>query len=160
MDDIRSGKGRDRSEMRITLRRALWIALFAAFASPAQALPDCGALRAALQGSVEVSDLENHLDGAEACQSALQLGGASSFHCQWGFSYRSKAGSDAFRAMDALLRQCLDAAPVDADGSPVNHPDSFDQRHYRATGFMLSLSLKDKAALARSFVFLGWAPEQ
>ena len=69
------------------------------------------------------------------------------------FDYRAPEAEMMRRHLASGLKACLRATAVAAE-TGVNHPDSYDQQRFRAEGAELSLSLKDKAALDKSFVFL------
>ncbi|MEM7075357.1 MAG: hypothetical protein AAF484_09750 [Pseudomonadota bacterium] len=72
--------------------------------------------------------------------------------CRWDFAYRATAAGALFDTLSETLSACLD--PADAPAAPVNHPDSYAQRQYRAAQTAVSVALKDKAGLDKSFVFL------
>lgn len=72
--------------------------------------------------------------------------------CRWSFAYRSAAAEDMFDRLAAHLSTCL--GPPGGEAAPVNHPDSYRLLQFEAKEAVISLSLKDKAALQRSFVFL------
>lgn len=50
------------------------------------------------------------------------------------------------------VRQCAD--PITVPPSVVNHPDSYDLLQFNFGPAIVSVSLKDKAALAKTYVFL------
>ncbi|MCK0151925.1 hypothetical protein MWU54_17915 [Marivita sp. S6314] len=87
------------------------------------------------------------------CTLSRVLGGGVSEDCSWSFPLRADAARQRFDEMSALLRSCADG-PVTMQGAAVNHPDSYDQLTAQVGGQEVSLSLKDKGALGRSFVFL------
>ncbi len=123
-----------------------------------QVLPTCTdllALTAAATPDGAANSAPPLPPGAESCQRSLQLGGAHSLHCAWAFPYRSAAATEAFATLDTRLRSCLSARPAKSARQPVNHPDSFHQREYDTVKTSLSLALKDKAALNRTYLFLG-----
>ncbi|MEM6374950.1 MAG: hypothetical protein AAF686_01840 [Pseudomonadota bacterium] len=72
--------------------------------------------------------------------------------CQWSFDYRSAAANALFGHISADLVACL--GPAKALEPGVNHPDSYQLRQFEAPERLISLSLKDKASLEQSFVFL------
>jgi len=90
---------------------------------------------------------------AAACRTALQPGGKAYF-CAWEYPYRADAATSAFARADAEVLACIgDRATMRSDRG-VNHPDSYAARQYRLEGASVTVSLKDKAQLGRSFVFL------
>jgi len=95
------------------------------------------------------------LAGAEKCTMSRSEAGANAYHCTWGFSYRDAAASAFFREVDADLRTCLAGRAESAKDRGVNHPDTYDQRRYGLDDVIVTVSLKDKSALDRTFVFLG-----
>ncbi len=100
------------------------------------------------------------LAGAQAtCRTALSLEGTQSLHCGWGFDYRAPAAQAQFDAGLAALSDCLGEDAAVQPDQMVNHPDFYDQRVYTTPSGELGLSLKDKAALGQSFVFLRIAPK-
>lgn len=95
------------------------------------------------------------LADAEKCTMSRSDSGANAYHCIWGFPYRDVAASAFFGAVDADLRGCFaDSARFAADQG-VNHPDTYDQRRYGLDDVVVTVSLKDKSALGRTYVFLG-----
>ena len=88
------------------------------------------------------------------CSINLLQGGISQMSCHWDFSYRSTESLLRFEDIQAEIENCLgtDAAlPADTQ---VNHPDSFELRQYEGQGARVALSLKDKAGLDQTLVFL------
>lgn len=95
------------------------------------------------------------LAGSEKCTMSRSETGANAYHCIWGFPYRDAAASAFFGAVDEDLRGCFaDSAEV-ANDQGVNHPDTYDQRRYGLDDVVVTVSLKDKSALRRTYVFLG-----
>jgi hypothetical protein len=86
------------------------------------------------------------------CQTSIALGGATSAHCAWGFAYRSVASQQVFE--DFLNRIAACGTPITQTGPEVSHPDSYDLRQFQVDGKTVSVSLKDKGALAQTYVFL------
>ena len=72
--------------------------------------------------------------------------------CRWSFAYRSAAAQETFDRIADHLSECLGAPR--AEEAPVNHPDSYRLIQFETTDAVIFLSLKDKASLQRSFVFL------
>lgn len=92
------------------------------------------------------------------CSFSLDTHGAKSANCNWAFSYRSAEANGAFKDMLAELSACADmASGIETDQS-VNHPDFYDLRLMRITGGEMGLSIKDKAAIQQTLVFLRLTP--
>lgn len=120
-----------------------------AFASQSQADAICDRLDVLETAPPTVSDqsLQNM-----NCQTSIALGGAKSVHCAWGFAYRSAAATMVFE--DVLTRIAACGTPIDQTGPEVSHPDSYDLRQFQVDDKTVSVSLKDKGALAQTYVFL------
>ncbi len=76
--------------------------------------------------------------------------------CQWRFEYRALEAHTLFEKIGAALEACL--GPEATQDAPVNHPDSYDLRVFSAKDGAVYLSIKDKAALDATFVFLRRGP--
>ena len=90
----------------------------------------------------------------ETCALIAELSKRENYHCKWGFSYRAPAATAAFAAYEQALRQCLGDRATESRDPGVNHPDFYDRRLFQTDSFGVSVSLKDKAALMQTFVFL------
>ena len=110
-------------------------------------------MAAALDTSAVVTfDLGDTLDQPANCTHSRGLGGALSLHCARAFEYRS---TDATMAFDSLLGQVSScAAAIDRDDQSVSHPDSYDLHQFQLDTGTVSVSLKDKASLAQTYLFL------
>jgi len=86
------------------------------------------------------------------CELSLALGGRRDFVCTWAFDYRDGAAAATFASMLERSVACFDAEAIAADQA-VNHPDFYDQRSIESDGVELKVSIKDKAALRRTYVF-------
>lgn len=76
--------------------------------------------------------------------------------CLWSHGYRDPAARARFDALSAALEACLGHA-ISQD-APVNHPDSYVLRQFGQGAGTVYLSIKDKAALQRTLVFLRTGP--
>ena len=80
--------------------------------------------------------------------------------CQWAYAYRDPAAQSLFEDMASQLSMCLGTEV--ASDAPVNHPDSYDLRQYygqsQGQGADVFLSIKDKASIRKTFVFLRIGP--
>ena len=88
------------------------------------------------------------------CMRSLILGGGAQLHCGWAFSYRADEASRAFDDLVSTVAECLgDEARITAD-LDVNHPDYYDLQTFSLDGREIGVSLKDKATLSETYVFL------
>lgn len=111
--------------------------------------PDCNALsRFAEHGESFALN-----GGLPNCSSSKALGGGSSDDCYWRFEYRSERAIAGFAKLASLLKACSTQLVSEAEPG-VNHPDSYEQLQATYSTVELSLSLKDKAALSESYIFL------
>jgi len=62
-----------------------------------------------------------------------------------------------FEAIWSALTACRPGAAQGGD-QPVNHPDSYDLRQWRADQGVYAVSVKDKGASNRTLVFLRFEP--
>ncbi|MEP0990931.1 MAG: hypothetical protein ABJG73_15220 [Tateyamaria sp.] len=88
------------------------------------------------------------------CTRSLMLDGGTQLHCGWSFTYRASAASEAFEGLVEAVTQCLGDGAVVTTDLNVNHPDFYDLQTFRAGGQEIGVSLKDKAALSETYVFL------
>ena len=95
------------------------------------------------------------------CGQSMGVGGAMSTHCRWAFAYRDPRAAAAYRALVTDLAHCVGPEQVtaNAEDKAVNHPDTYDLRLMAITGGTAGISLKDKAALQQTLVFLRIAPQ-
>ncbi|MEM1162071.1 MAG: hypothetical protein AAGJ28_14145 [Pseudomonadota bacterium] len=93
------------------------------------------------------------LPGAASCDMSLAPGGARSHDCLWSFGYRDAKAAEAFDAMLASAGACFPGGAFVGDQS-VNHPDFYDLQTLAVDGVEIKISLKDKAALQKTLVFL------
>lgn len=94
----------------------------------------------------------------ETCRPVATLAGSGDV-CQWSFAYRAPDAVAGFERLTDNVRSCLGADTERGADTPVNHPDSYDLRQFVAGGTLISVSLKDKAALRRTLVFLRIEPD-
>lgn len=98
--------------------------------------------------------LPDQPDVLSNCRSYQAQGGAVALSCGWPFAYRAGAAWDAFDLLIARLGRCNGVVTIPTDQTVVNHPDSYDQQMFHLSGTTLSVTLKDKGALAQTYVFL------
>jgi hypothetical protein len=93
------------------------------------------------------------LAGASYCLVTKRSNG-SFYHCGWEFPYRAKPAYDTFDALVRGMNDCIGRhATLHSDRS-VNHPDYYALRRYQTAQAEVSVSVKDKSALSRTFVFI------
>ena len=92
--------------------------------------------------------------GADECSVALGEGGIRMYFCSWGFEYRSGEARSFFGELERKLIACLKPSSPARDDQQVNHPDSFIHDTYTVSGIDLSVSVKDKSPLQKTFVFV------
>ncbi len=90
----------------------------------------------------------------EQCGESLGQSGATSRHCAWGYPYRMAQAQQDFKTLGALLQGCFEGAASGNGDQVVNHPDSYDLRMFQTENGALSMSLKDKGALQKTYIFL------
>ncbi|MGI9394879.1 MAG: hypothetical protein ACR2OY_09555 [Boseongicola sp.] len=78
--------------------------------------------------------------------------------CRWTFPYRSENAHIVAESIHRAIKSCEALVSVTND-TPVNHPDSYQARIYIFPAITIVLSIKDKAALAETFVTLRAAPQ-
>ena len=93
------------------------------------------------------------MPGAEFCQLSESLSGVSTHHCAWGFAFRDDAANASFAEMNDAIAQCFDGTATPEDDG-VNHPDSYSQIRHDTDQAVWRVSLKDKSALSKTYVFV------
>ncbi|MGR3614489.1 MAG: hypothetical protein ACU0BB_00420 [Paracoccaceae bacterium] len=86
------------------------------------------------------------------CQKVV-LSDGDALVCQWSFAYRSSHVEAAIKALVGEIENCSQAK-VSGVPAGVNHPDTHTVYQYGTERMQITASLKDKAALGQSFVFL------
>ena len=134
---------------------ALFSACWIGGAQTVKANEACDALASQLDDLAGVqSYLEDISTEKATCGIALQSGGAKSAHCYVAFEYRADSAAAHFAKIESQLSTCFERISTDGAGQIVNHPDSFDQFRFCTASTTLSLSLKDKANLGQTLIFL------
>ncbi|SLN72334.1 hypothetical protein ROA7450_04030 [Roseovarius albus] len=96
----------------------------------------------------EVSDI------AGECRTFREHTGAKGVMCNQPFPYRSEKAVNAFAALNDSIQTCLGSSAGPTQDQAVNHPDSYVLYQYVVENMKVSASLKDKAALQQTIVFL------
>lgn len=125
-------------------------------------LPTCKILSSLLQGAWQNLSSAEHqqsfLDdrrtdlGAKSCAIALGEDARRQLYCRWSFDYRSGEARMWFRRLEHRIRECISLPTDIVEDSPVNHPDTFQQRRYLFRKGEIALSVKDKAGHGQSHV--------
>ena len=138
---------------------ALLSGVFLQSTSPAHAVPCSALLGTIAQADDGFQDWSPPVSGwpgaaPEACTRSLSQGGLVAMNCRWKFGYRVAAADVAHGALLEAVRHCVPNAHVVLEEAPVNHPDSYLATTFDAGTVTVAVTLKDKAALGASFVFL------
>ncbi len=91
--------------------------------------------------------------GNAKCSLSLGLGGVRARACRWPYAYRAPEAREAFARLVADVADCPGATAMPLEEG-VNHPDSYDLRRFSLEGDTVAVSLKDKAALRETYIFL------
>lgn len=103
------------------------------------------------------ADLTLTLPGTEKstkCTRSLVLSGGSQVHCGWAFPYRAPEATAAFERLVRTVAACLGTEASMTADQDVNHPDFYDLQTFQSKGREIGVSLKDKAGLSETYVFL------
>ncbi len=94
------------------------------------------------------------LSGAEDCAVTQSLSGVKTYHCTWAFPYRAEGAYRGFDAFNASLKGCFGGAASVSGDQRVNHPDFYDRQLYQLGQVEVAVSIKDKTALQKTYLFL------
>ncbi|MEM8793247.1 MAG: hypothetical protein AAGE80_16620 [Pseudomonadota bacterium] len=137
--------------------RAGRLAVFPAlFFLPSQVFAEdiCAALDRMVDVALERgSEASASIGDAEACGVALQADGKAPY-CYWSFPLRAQEARSAFSRLESDLRTCLGSGLPYLPDQDVNHPDSYTAGSFQTNEAEIAISLKDKAALNQTLVFL------
>jgi hypothetical protein len=75
------------------------------------------------------------------------------------FDYRDAQAVTWLNMLRTRVEACMGPDAEMAGDAQVNHPDSFDLHQYEGQGHRVALSLKDKAGLNQTLVFLSISQE-
>ncbi|EBA02046.1 hypothetical protein RB2150_10649 [Rhodobacterales bacterium HTCC2150] len=84
---------------------------------------------------------------------------ADSLTCTWAFPYRAKEADNKFKKTLFDIQTCLGPNAKSNKDTGVNHPDSYDLWVIESDRTTARVSLKDKAALEKTYVFLQLIPK-
>lgn len=140
------------------MRSSLPICALACFLTGTAAQADlCSKIRSLPAQKGEMTLTLSGANRTTVCTRSLMLSGGSQVHCGWAFPYRAVAASKTFQQLLADVKDCTDGASAAADPD-VNHPDFYELQTFRLSDTEVGVSLKDKAALEETYVFLRVAP--
>ncbi len=97
-------------------------------------------------------DVTLTLAGASYC-SVTKKSKSSSYQCGWEFPYRAQQSYDTFEELVRGVNGCIGQRATLHSDRNVNHPDFYALRRYETEQADVSVSVKDKSALSRTFVF-------
>ena len=97
---------------------------------------------------------ERPLPAANSCAVSQELSGAKIYQCIWSRAYRAVDARSVFDDLVRKVKDCLGDAAQGTRDQPVNHPDSYELLEFQSQGRRVAVSLKDKAALNQTLVFL------
>ena len=134
------------------------IALLLSLVAPSTALAgNCAGLRT-LAGLAEsgfsAGPPDTMFTEAESCELSRNDDGTQTYLCNWDFPYRAPGAAAVLDMLDRAIPICVRGAKALPTDSSVNHPDSYDLRRYQRGDVTISTSLKDKASLEKTIVFL------
>lgn len=89
-----------------------------------------------------------------SCDTLVTFGASPSRFCRWQFDYRAADSETIFSNLTSAFETCFGADSTRPADQSVNHPDTYHLRQFELDGWVVSVSLKDKAGLQASFVFL------
>ena len=93
------------------------------------------------------------LSGASYCFVTMKSK-RNRYYCGWEFPYRAKHAYDIFDEFVREMNECIGQhATVHTDQS-VNHPDYYSLHRYEMEQAEVSVSVKDKVSLGKTFIFI------
>ena len=95
-----------------------------------------------------------HPDGAQCLEREASDVEPYALVCTWTFPYRAPEAESRYDGLAAGIEACLGEDSQLKKDQPVNHPDSYTLRRFLTPKAKVSVSLKDKAARAETYVFL------
>lgn len=84
----------------------------------------------------------------------IQSTDGAQYFCALEFPFRSDGARDTYAKYVAAMRGCFKGVVETAVRLGVNHPDSYDQTVFDVQGRQISIALKDKGALQKTYVFV------
>ncbi len=90
----------------------------------------------------------------DACEFGNNGTYGKSFHCKWPYDYRDPNAEAEFVRFDQALSDCFGTDAKLTPDQGVNHPDSYQLSQFSVGSSRVSVSLKDKASLGKTYIFL------
>ena len=109
----------------------------------------CDLAQGLLDGGTDVPVL-----GGVSCGRVNSADGKDQYFCALEHPFRSDMARDTYEKYVAEARVCFGDGAAVPVGPAVNHPDSYDQVVFDVNGRDISVSLKDKGALQKTYVFI------
>ena len=97
------------------------------------------------------------LEGSSDC-AIRQLLDGKLYSCTWEFQHRDAKAYKTFDEFGQKLKKCIGDRAALSDDQSVNHPDFYDSRIFLLDRVKVAVSVKDKSALGRTFVFVSVEP--
>lgn len=79
--------------------------------------------------------------------------------CRWEFDFRSRQAVLKFKDTVSSVLSCNEGTHQVQQDKPVNHPDTYSLRIIKTPKASVRISLKDKGALQKTYVFLQVIPD-
>ena len=111
------------------------------------------AIRGPLEGEPGTDGATFLLPEASTCVVVMKTQ-RRSYRCRWDYAYRDERAYAEFDRFADTLRQCFGQRAKEHVDQNVNHPDFYAARRYEMAEGEVKVSVKDKVALGRTFVFL------
>lgn len=91
-----------------------------------------------------------------ASEAACKISATSQYMltCTWQFSYRAAEATSTFDTLRGLAQSCADDPAGFTKDQNVNHPDYYEAYYFGFNENTLSVSIKDKGALQKTYVVL------
>lgn len=99
-------------------------------------------------------DLNAPVVGDTTCDRVVSADGNDQYFCALEYEFRARAARQMYEELAKELTHCFGTDAVVPSGPAVNHPDSYDQTVVAVEGRQVSVALKDKGALQKTYVFV------
>ncbi|MEM7223897.1 MAG: hypothetical protein AAF495_13005 [Pseudomonadota bacterium] len=93
------------------------------------------------------------ISGAASCRVMKGLNG-NLYRCAWEFPHQASEAYNTFDSFVSRVGDCLGDQATQHEDKSVNHPDYFALTRYELPEAKVSVSVKDKAALGLTYVFI------
>ncbi|WP_120499236.1 hypothetical protein [Roseovarius sp. EL26] len=140
--------------MKHALQNLTKIGVLCALPFSAEAQDLCHEVRAIALSLQQGAHQTIELNGVGDCRAVQERAGAKGVFCQQAYPYRAADATSRFMELNRDISECLQSQAVVSQDQTVNHPDFYDLYQYNLDQVTVSVSLKDKASLQQTFVFL------